>query len=294
MGKYYGGVDLGSTTGKAVILDDNGIVASAIVSSRPDPTETAKLVISEACAKIPGLSGYEALDCVVGTGYGRNEVSFAKANLSEISCHALGVHYLHPEVKTVVDIGGQDVKAISLNPDGSVLDFAMNDKCAAGTGRFLESIARILHLSLDDLSEQSLKSTQDVAITSQCSVFAETEVISLINRRTPLPDIAAGLNASICRRIFVLVRRVGLKEGVTVTGGAAKNKGLLKALSASLGVPLVTLREDPQLMGALGAAVAAKRGDLRPNNEAPAAGARGRPHHLRNRIRTATNVADTE
>lgn len=292
MGKYYGGVDLGSTTGKAVILDDNRIVASAIVSSRPDPTETAKLVIAEACAKVPGLSGYEALDCVVGTGYGRNEVSFAKANLSEISCHALGVHFLHPEVKTVVDIGGQDVKAISLNPDGSVLDFAMNDKCAAGTGRFLESIARILHLSLDELSEQSLKSTQDVAITSQCSVFAETEVISLINRRTPLPDIAAGLNASICRRIFVLVRRVGLKEGVTVTGGAAKNKGLLKALSASLGVPLVALREDPQLMGALGAAVAAKRGDLRPNSEAPAAGARGRPHHLRNRIRTEGNAAD--
>lgn len=290
MSNYYAGVDLGSTTGKAVILNDGKIVASAIVSSRPDPTETARLVIGEACAKVPGLGGPQALECVVGTGYGRNEVSFAKANLSEISCHALGVHFLHPEVKTVVDIGGQDVKAISLNADGSVLDFAMNDKCAAGTGRFLESIARILHLSLDELSEQSLKSTQEVAITSQCSVFAETEVISLINRRTPLPDIAAGLNASICRRIFVLVRRVGLKEGVTVTGGAAKNLGLLKALSESLKTPLVTLRADPQLMGALGAAVAAMRGELRPAGDSAAAtaGGRGRPHHLRNRNREAT------
>jgi (R)-2-hydroxyacyl-CoA dehydratese activating ATPase len=290
MTKYYGGVDLGSTTGKAVILDENGIVGQAIISSRPDPTETAKIVIAEACAQVAGLSGYEALDCVVGTGYGRNEVSFAKANLSEISCHAIGVHYLHPEVNTIVDIGGQDVKAISLNPDGSVLDFSMNDKCAAGTGRFLENIARILHVSLDELSERSLESTQEVAITSQCSVFAETEVISMINRRTPLADVAAGINTSICRRIFVLVRRVGMREGIAVTGGAAKNRGLVQALSRAIKTPLVTLNQDPQLMGAIGAAIAAMRGELRPAEDT-FSGARGRPHHLRRRLQvTSTEV----
>lgn len=258
MTQYFGGCDLGSTTGKAVILGPNGMVGSAVIPAMPDPVDTAQTVFALACRSVEGLEDHTGLATVVGTGYGRAEVAFADENLSEITCHAVGVRFLHPEIRTIVDIGGQDVKAIALNEDGSVRDFAMNDKCAAGTGRFLENMARILHVSIEELSDLSLEAKRVVPITSQCSVFAETEVISLLNRRTPRADIAAGLNLSICRRIFGLVRRAGMVEKVTITGGSAKNAGLLKALAETFRVDLAPLQADPQIMGALGAAVLAK------------------------------------
>lgn len=259
MSKYYGGCDVGSTTGKAVILMDGKIVGRAIIPSFIDPVETATTVLKEACSQVEGLNGIEGLDFLVGTGYGRTEVPFARENISEITCHGVGAHYINSTIRTIIDIGGQDVKAISLNEDGTVREFAMNDKCAAGTGRFFESMARIFKMSLDELSELSLDAKKVIPITSQCSVFAETEVISLLNSRTPPADIASGINASICKRVFGLARRAGVSPGVTVTGGCAKNRGLLKSLGAILRVDIEPLSDDPQLMGALGAAVLASR-----------------------------------
>ena len=259
MNRLYAGCDVGSTTGKAVILDDDGIVAHALERSKIDPELTARSVLEAALSQIPDRPGIEGLTYLVGTGYGRNEVPFAQENISEITCHAVGAHHCDASIRTIVDIGGQDVKAIALNDDGSVMEFAMNDKCAAGTGRFFEVMARTFELSLEEFSKLSLKARKAIAVTSQCSVFAETEVISLIAKRSPPADIAAGIQNAVAKRVFTLGRRVGIRPKVTVTGGCAKNPGLLKALGRVLRSEIAPLSTDPQLMGALGAAVLARR-----------------------------------
>ena len=257
--KYFGGCDVGSTTGKAVIIDEKGnVLASAIVPSEIDPELTSTLALEKACAQVPDLAGYKDLAYLVGTGYGRNEVPFANENISEISCHAMGTYFCAPDVKTIVDIGGQDVKAISLNGDGSVLEFAMNDKCAAGTGRFFEAMSRIFRMDLDRFSELSLKAGKVIPVTSQCSVFAESEVISLLARKNPPEDVAAGIHAAVSKRCFTLLKRIGMKPQVTVTGGCAKNRGLIKALTKIIAMEVTRLPMDPQIIGALGAAVFAK------------------------------------
>ncbi len=258
MSAYFAGCDVGSTTGKAVILNENGLLASAIVKSTIDPTETAQTVLAKACEAVEGLK-IEDLTRLVGTGYGRNEIPFADDNISEISCHAAGTHFSDPQVRTIIDIGGQDVKAIALNDSGGVLEFAMNEKCAAGTGRFFEMMSRLFDLDLAGFSELSLQAKKVIPITSQCSVFAETEVVSLISKRNAPSDIAAGIQTSVAKRVFTLVRKVGLQPTLTVTGGCAKNKGLLLALSRLLRTDIAELSHDPQLMGALGAAVIARR-----------------------------------
>ena len=257
--KFYGGCDVGSTTGKAVILSDSGIVASAIISSEIDPKETASKVLTQACLQVDGLNNPKDLEYLIGTGYGRNEVPFANENISEISCHASGVYYCNPDIKTVIDIGGQDVKAISLNDDGSILEFVMNDKCAAGTGRFLEMMSRIFKMDLNQFSDLSLKAKKTIPITSQCSVFAETEVISLISKKNPATDIAAGIQFSVAKRSLTLLKRVGVRPKITVTGGCSKNKGLLTILAKMLRMDIEPLSVDPQLMGALGAASEARK-----------------------------------
>lgn len=257
--RYVAGCDVGSTTGKAVILDGNEIVATAIVPSELDPEETATIVLNKACEQVPEITGVADLSGLVGTGYGRNEIPFADENMSEISCHALGVHFCDPAVRTIVDIGGQDVKGISLNADGSVLEFAMNDKCAAGTGRFFEMMSRIFRMDLNEFSALSLQARRVVPITAQCSVFAETEVISLLSKKTPPADIAAGIQAAVAKRSFILLKKVGITPKVTITGGCSKNAGLIKALGGKLRMEITPLPVDPQLMGALGAAVAALR-----------------------------------
>ncbi|MFP4474571.1 MAG: acyl-CoA dehydratase activase [Desulfatibacillaceae bacterium] len=259
MAKYYGGCDLGSTTGKAVILSDGKVVSTALIRSRIDPTETGQEVLAKACEKIPGLSGLDGLTYLVGTGYGRNEVPFANENTSEITCHAVGAHFCDKEVRTIVDIGGQDIKAIAVNDDGSVLEFAMNDKCAAGTGRFYEAVVRTFDLSLDEFSDLSLKAKKVIPVTSQCTVFAETEIVSLLYKRNPPADIAAGIQMSVAKRVFTMARRVGVRPKITVTGGCSKNRGLVKMLGKTLRTDVVALNFDPQLMGALGAAVLASR-----------------------------------
>jgi predicted CoA-substrate-specific enzyme activase len=258
--KYYGGCDVGSTTGKAVILDESGnMVASVIVPSEIDPEVTSALAMEKVCAKIDDLASYKDLAYLIGTGYGRNEVAFANENISEISCHALGTFSCAPAVKTIVDIGGQDVKTISLKDDGSVLEFAMNDKCAAGTGRFFEAMSRIFRMDLDEFSSLSLKASKIIPVTAQCSVFAESEVISLLARRNPPEDIAAGIQMAVSKRCFTLLKRIGMRPQVTVTGGCAKSKGLIKALTKIINMEVTPLPVDPQIIGALGAAVFACR-----------------------------------
>ena len=179
--KYFGGCDVGSTYAKCVILDENGkMVADATVRSKINPVQSAELALGEAIGKVDDINSAEDLSYLIGTGYGRNKVPFADENISEISCHAMGVHVTNPAVKAIIDIGGQDVKGIAIDTDGTVKNFAMNDKCAAGTGRFFEAMANAFEMSLPDFCKLSLQAKNTIPITAQCTVFAESEVISLV------------------------------------------------------------------------------------------------------------------
>jgi len=254
-----GGCDVGSATGKAVIMRDGEIISYDIIPSTTKPEVTARTVMDKALKKA-GLSSITDLDYIVGTGYGRLKVPFANENISEITCHARGAQWLLPTVRTVVDIGGQDCKVMSLGEKGKVLEFVMNDRCAAGTGRFFEAMARALDCSLQGLSKLALQGKNPATISSQCSVFAESEVITLVNEGKELSDIVAGLHASIASRLNSMVRKVGLVEDVVLTGGCAKNDGLAKALEEKLGMSVKKLPVDPQIAGAIGAAlIAAER-----------------------------------
>ena len=250
------GCDVGSTTGKAVIMKDHTIAAYTIIQCKPRPEETAHIAINEAMSKI-GLSSLEELDYIVGTGYGRLKIPFANDNVSEITCHGVGAHWLCNSVRTIIDIGGQDLKVIGLDDNGRVNDFVMNDKCAAGTGRFLENMARVLGLTLEELSPISLQATKPAVISSQCSVFAESEVITLLNMDEGIANIANGIHASIASRLLTLVRRVGARKDITIAGGCAKNAGLIDVLEKKLDTEIVRLPEDPQIIGAIGGALLA-------------------------------------
>lgn len=258
--KYFGGCDAGSTYTKCVIIDENGKILSAVTKrSRINPVLSAKDALDEAVSQVVGLNSAEELTYLIGTGYGRNKVPFADENISEISCHAMGVHVTDPSVKAIIDIGGQDVKGIAIDTDGTVLNFAMNDKCAAGTGRFFESMARAFEMSLDEFSNLSLTAKNVIPITAQCAVFAESEVISLVGEGKPMEEIAAGIQLSVAKRCFVMAKKAGAVDSVTLTGGCAKNEGLKKAIEKVLKINVVDLPTDPQLMGALGAAEYARQ-----------------------------------
>ena len=258
--KYFGGCDAGSTYTKCVIIDENGKILAAVTKrSRINPVLSAKDALDEAVSQVDGLNSAEELTYLIGTGYGRNKVPFADENISEISCHAMGVHVTDPSVKAIIDIGGQDVKGIAIDTDGTVLNFAMNDKCAAGTGRFFESMARAFEMSLDEFSNLSLTAKNVIPITAQCAVFAESEVISLVGEGKPMEEIAAGIQLSVAKRCFVMAKKAGAADSVTLTGGCAKNEGLKKAIEKVLKINGVDLPTDPQLMGALGAAEYARQ-----------------------------------
>ena len=258
--KYFGGCDAGSTYTKCVIIDENGKILAAVTKrSRINPVLSAKDALDEAVSQVDGLNSAEELTYLIGTGYGRNKVPFADENISEISCHAMGVHVTDPSVKAIIDIGGQDVKGIAIDTDGTVLNFAMNDKCAAGTGRFFESMARAFEMSLDEFSNLSLTAKNVIPITAQCAVFAESEVISLVGEGKPMEEIAAGIQLSVAKRCFVMAKKAGAADSVTLTGGCAKNEGLKKAIEKVLKIIVVELPTDPQLMGALGAAEYARQ-----------------------------------
>ncbi|MBI5252513.1 MAG: hypothetical protein HY912_23715 [Desulfomonile tiedjei] len=249
------GVDIGSSTSKAVILVGGKIASYAIGPSSVSPTKTAHLVFQQALSSA-GIHR-EQVTYTVGTGYGRAKVEFADENVSEISCHAKGAHHLLAEVRTIVDVGGQDTKAISINKSGLVMEFAMNDKCAAGTGRFLDFMARSMGLEIKDMVQMHFQDGYPAMISSMCSVFAESEVINLINEEVPLPSIIKGLHKSVANRISTLIRRVGVENEIVMTGGVAKNNGVVETLENILKCRFVTLpgNVDPQIIGALGAAV---------------------------------------
>lgn len=260
--KYFGGCDVGSTYTKCVILDENGkIVADVTNRSKINPVQSAEIALKDACDQVEGLTP-EKLTYLIGTGYGRNKVPFADENISEISCHAMGVHVTNPSVKAIIDIGGQDVKGIAIDTDGTVKNFAMNDKCAAGTGRFFEAMAHAFEMSLPEFSKLSLKAKNTIPITAQCTVFAESEVISLVGEGKPMDEIAAGIELAVAKRCFVMAKKAGATDSITLTGGCAKNDGLKQAIEKVLKIKVVDLAIDPQLMGALGAAEYARQKGL--------------------------------
>ncbi|HPR54538.1 MAG TPA: acyl-CoA dehydratase activase [Deltaproteobacteria bacterium] len=249
------GCDVGSLSAKAVILKDGEILASHVIFARPEPEDSAREVMGGAL-KTAGLT-MDDVSCCLGTGYGRNAIPFARATVSEIACHGVGAQWLLPDVRMVIDIGGQDAKAIRLDAKGNVIRYAYNDKCASGTGRFLEIMAGAMGISLDEMGRVSFSSGNPVTISNQCVVFAETEIISLINAGRDIPDIVAGLHRAMAHRVASLARGIELDEEITMTGGVAKNPGMFAALEEALGTKLSRLSVDPQIIGALGAAVMA-------------------------------------
>ena len=250
---YVLGIDSGSTSTNAVIMDqDRKMKAFSVVRTGAKSGESAEKVLEDVLKKA-GLSR-EDISWIVSTGYGRVSIPFADENVTEISCHGKGAHFFNPQIRTILDIGGQDSKAIKLSENGEVKDFVMNDKCAAGTGRFLEMIARTLEVSLDELGAIALTSTEEIEITSMCSVFAESEVISLIANNKEKNDISNGVCNAIAGKAYGLLRRVGLEPGFMMTGGVAKNPGVVRAVEKKLGEKLY-ICEEPEIVGATGAAL---------------------------------------
>ncbi len=250
------GIDIGSLTAKAVILNHGDVLAAHIMRVRPRPVESAEAVLAEVLNAV-GARASDIRACCA-TGYGRLDIPFATMNMSEISCHARGASWSDASIRTVIDVGGQDCKVICLDGRGLVQDFVMNDKCAAGTGRSLELLAKAIGVELADLGPLSLKSRRPVAITNKCSIFMELEVLQHLYRRTKLKDIAAGINLSVARRVAALTRMLTLKPAVCLTGGVSKNIGVAAGLEKLLEISFKPLPIDPQIMGALGAAVFAR------------------------------------
>lgn len=250
--RYYLGVDVGSASSKAVIINQNKEIIKTSVIQMGTGTSGPKSVIDDIFADT-GLS-FENIKLTVGTGYGRNSLKFADKQISEISCHAKGINYELKKARTVLDIGGQDVKAISINESGIVLNFYMNDKCAAGTGRFLEVMARILGVKIDELEKLDENAKNPVAVSSTCTVFAESEVISLLSQETKIEDITRGIHNSIVTRALALLYKTNMEEDFTLTGGVAQNKGVIRALERALNKKIYVANK-PQLIGAIGAAI---------------------------------------
>lgn len=250
---YVLGIDSGSTSTNAVILDGKmNILATHVVRTGAKTVDSAERILTEILEKASLVK--TDISLIVSTGYGRVSIPFADQNVTEISCHGKGAHFLNPDIRTILDIGGQDSKAIRLNERGDVIDFVMNDKCAAGTGRFLEMMARTLEIGIDELGPISLKWKDNIAISSMCSVFAESEVISLIALNREKADIAHGVHTAIAGKAMSLLKKVGLEQGFMMTGGVAKNPGVVAVLEELLHARLF-IYEEPEIVGALGAAL---------------------------------------
>ena len=252
----FAGVDIGSLSTEAVLLERNGsLAAQSILPTGASTRRAADAALEQALAAAGACSADLAF--TVSTGYGREAVAAAAIKVTEITCHARGASHLFPGARTVIDIGGQDSKVIRLLPDGRVADFAMNDKCAAGTGRFLEVMARVLEMDLEEMGPRAVLSVRALPISSVCTVFAESEVISLIASGASPDDIAWGIHKAVAERVCALADRVGVRAPVVMTGGVAKNPAARKALEERLGLPL-RLPDEPQTAGALGAALIAR------------------------------------
>lgn len=252
---YFAGVDIGSTMTKVVLMDTTDRILSAIKGPtgpehRQLANEVMRMALEQANLQLDDIS------YIVATGYGRVNVPFADDQITELSCHARGVSSLFPNVRTAIDIGGQDAKCMKIEK-GKLVDFVMNDKCAAGTGRFLEVTAATLGISLEDMGDISLKSAKKIQVSNLCTIFAQQEVVALLSRGEKLEDIIAGLHDALASRVAALVRRLKVEPDVVLTGGVAKNIGMVKAMKENLGCELL-VPEEPLLTGAIGAAMLAK------------------------------------
>lgn len=251
------GIDIGSTTTKAVIINrEHWMIGYAVMPTGGNNRITAEKVFQEAlsCANLKRGD----VEYICATGYGRENVPFADRQVTEITCHAKGIHALFPGTRTIVDIGGQDTKSIQIDDTGRVVNFVMNDKCAAGTGRFLAVMANALGVSVEDLGNLSRKSTSEVKISSMCTVFAESEVVSLVAKGTPVPDIIRGIHNAIAVRSVILLKKLDTLEPVAMSGGVANNRGMVSCLEEKLNLK-INIPEYPQIVGALGAAILARK-----------------------------------
>jgi len=248
------GCDVGSLTSKAVVMNDSRILGRAVIKSKPRPWESAESVMNLALADAR-LARDDVRYCV-GTGYGRDKIPFIDEAISEIGCHGKGARWLMPSARTVIDIGGQDCKAMRLDASGNVEKFVANDKCASGTGRFLEVMAKALGVELSAMADLSLRSKHPVTLANACTVWAQADVIKYLHDGIPVEDIVAGVNNAMAARMSTLVRNLGVEPDVCMTGGVAKNGGVIAGIEKLLTVRLKRVRrDDPQIAGAIGAAL---------------------------------------
>lgn len=258
------GCDIGSMTAKAVIMENGKILSDAVIRAKARPAESANEVMQMALDK--AKLTMDDIRYVVGTGYGRERIPFVDDVESEISCHAKGAWQIMPSVRMIIDIGGQDAKASRMDDSGNVARYIYNDKCASGTGRFLEVMAEALEVPIEELGSLASKSTEKLTISNQCVIFAETEVVSLVNEGKETADILNALHHSLAKRVASLARSIEVDTDVVMTGGVAKNSGVFNALAEALDIELKALNGiDPQIMGALGAALYAeeKAGEMK-------------------------------
>ena len=249
------GIDIGSISTKTAVLEDGAILGTKVGFTGYNAGAAGRKMFDEILDSL-GIEE-SSISRIVSTGYGRNSVDFAHKSMTEIICHGAGAHFLNPQIRTVVDVGGQDSKALILDASGRVTDFVMNDKCAAGTGRFLEVMARALEVNLDEFGELSLHSEKPSKISSICTVFAESEVISLISKGEPRENIIAGIHDSVASRVYAMAQRLAVKSPLMMSGGVAKNIGVVRALEKRFGSP-IEVTGYAQVNGAIGAAVLAR------------------------------------
>jgi len=248
------GIDIGSITTKVAVARDGSLLGADVGFTGYNAEKAWNGLMDRVLPEL-GIERSD-IDRIVSTGYGRNTVKIADKAITEITCHAAGAHFLNPHIRSIIDIGGQDSKSIVIDDNGKVIDFAMNDKCAAGTGRFLEVMARALEVELEGFGELSLKADNPAKISSLCTVFAESEVISLISKGETRDNIIAGIHESIASRVSSMAKRVGIKNPLMMTGGVAKNIGVVRALENKLGID-IEVSENAQINGAIGAAILA-------------------------------------
>jgi predicted CoA-substrate-specific enzyme activase len=257
--KIVAGVDVGAATAKTVILSDSRMLGYAIIPTGYDVRLAARQVTVEALKRSGANKSIDELDCVISTGYGRHAVDFASKAVTEIICHARGAHFMIPETRTIIDIGGQDSKAIELDDQGNIREFVMNDKCAAGTGRFLDVMAQVLQVgSIDNMGPLSLESREPCSISSTCTIFAESEVVSLRATGRSREDLIAGVHKAIASRVAIMASRLNIRPEIIFTGGVAKNVGVKRALEDEFGMA-ISVPQEPQIVGALGAALLASK-----------------------------------
>ena len=249
------GIDCGAKTVKVVILKDDKVIGKAIIPAGIDTKKASEKAFEEAL-KEAGIKK-EDIDKIVATGAGRADQPFTKDSVTEVSADAKGINFLYPNVHTVIDVGAEESRAIRVDGKGMVMDFAVNEKCAAGSGAFIEAMARALEVTVEEIGPLSLQYKQEIAMNAQCAVFAESELVTLVHQQTPKPDMARAIHAGISDRIVSMARRAGLEPDIAVIGGVAKNPGFIDCLNKDLNTKVI-VPDDPEFVGALGAAIAAK------------------------------------